>query len=83
MQLLSWRQSGFSAQSSVVVEPEDPAAVERLIRYVMRAPVALERLHYDRAARVMEIRSRPDGTVSFAIRKLWRRPHRAYGGRHE
>ncbi len=46
-----------------MVEPEDPAAVERLIRYVMRAPVALERLHYDRAARVMEIRSRPDGTV--------------------
>jgi len=57
--LLSWRHSGFSVHNSVVVEPEDPAAVERLIRYVMRAPVALERLHYDDAAGVMEIRSRP------------------------
>jgi len=43
----------------VVVEPEDPAAVERLIRYVMRPPVALERVQYDEAAGVMEIRSRP------------------------
>lgn len=33
--------------------------MERLVRYVMRAPVALERLHYDDAAGVMEIRSRP------------------------
>ena len=59
--LLSWRHSGFSVHNSVVVEPEDPTAVERLIRYVMRAPVALERLHYDDAAGVMEIRSRPGG----------------------
>ena len=57
--LLSWRHSGFSVHNSVVVEPEDPAAVERLIRYVMRPPVALERLHYDEAAGVAEIRPRP------------------------
>ncbi|MEX1245853.1 MAG: transposase [Thermoanaerobaculia bacterium] len=57
--LLSWRHRGFSVHNSVVVEPEDPAAVERLIRYVMRPPVALERLHYDEAAGVAEICPRP------------------------
>jgi hypothetical protein len=30
----------------VGVEPEDPAVVERLIPYVMRATVALERVEY-------------------------------------
>jgi hypothetical protein len=57
--LLSWRHTGFSIHNSVVVESEDPAAVERLIRYVMRAPVALDRLEYDEAAGVVEIRPRP------------------------
>lgn len=50
---------GFSVHNSVVVEPEDPAAVERLIRYMMRPPVALDRLEYDEAAGMIEIRSRP------------------------
>jgi hypothetical protein len=68
--LLSWRHTGFSIHNSVVVESEDPAAVERLIRYVMRAPVALDRLEYDEAAGVVEIRSRtgsddqPDGEAA-------------------
>lgn len=57
--LLSWRHTGFSVHNSVVVEPEDPPAVERLIRYMMRPPVALDRLEYDEAAGVIEIRSRP------------------------
>ena len=57
--LLSWRHTGFSVHNSVVVEPEYPAAVERLIRSMMRPPVALDRLEYDEAAGVIEIRSRP------------------------
>ena len=57
--LLSWRHTGFSVHNSVVVEPEDPAAVERLIRYIMRPPLALDRLQYDEAAGVVEICSRP------------------------
>lgn len=57
--LLSWRHTGFSVHNSVVVEPEDPPAVERLIRYMMRPPVALDRIEYDEATGVIEIRSRP------------------------
>jgi len=33
--------------------------VERLIRYMMRPPVALDRIEYDEATGVIEIRSRP------------------------
>jgi hypothetical protein len=43
--LLSWRhRTGFSADASVKVEPEDSAAVQRLARYILRPPVSLERM---------------------------------------
>jgi hypothetical protein len=45
--LLSWRHTGFSVHTRVRVEPEDSAAVERLARYIMRPPVALERMQWD------------------------------------
>jgi len=46
--LLSWRhQTGFSADASVKVEPEDSAAMKRLARYILRPPVSLERLHWE------------------------------------
>lgn len=36
----------------VRVEPEDGAAVERLVRYIMRPPVSLERMRWDGGGRV-------------------------------
>jgi hypothetical protein len=45
--LLSWRHTGFSVHTRVRVEPEDGAAVERLARYIMRPPIALERMQWD------------------------------------
>ncbi len=36
--LLSWKHSGFSVHNAVTVEPADPGATERLVRYVMRSP---------------------------------------------
>ena len=45
--LLSWKHSGFSIHNSVTVEPENPLAVERLVRYLMRPPVSLERVVFD------------------------------------
>ena len=46
--LLSWRhQTGFSADASVKVEPEDSAAVKRLARYILRPPVSLERMAWE------------------------------------
>ena len=37
-QLLSWRRSGFSVRATQVVPPEEPDRLERLARYVVRAP---------------------------------------------
>jgi hypothetical protein len=45
--LLSWRHSGFSVHNRVRVEPEDPFAVERLARYIMRPPISLERMRWE------------------------------------
>ena len=45
--LLWWKHTGFSVHNSVTVESEDPKAVERLVRYLMRPPVSLERLVFD------------------------------------
>ncbi len=50
--LLSWRHTGFSVHTRVRVEPEDGAAVERLVRYIMRPPVSLERMQWDGAGPV-------------------------------
>jgi hypothetical protein len=41
--LLSWKHSGFSVHNSVSVQPDDAGATERLVRYLMRAPVSQER----------------------------------------
>jgi hypothetical protein len=44
--MLSWRHTGFSVHNQVRVEPEDPAAVERLARYILRPPFSLERMRW-------------------------------------
>ena len=49
--LLSWRhRTGFSADASVKVEPEDSAAVQRLARYILRPPVSLERMVFNQGS---------------------------------
>jgi hypothetical protein len=45
--LLSWRHTGFSVHNRVRVEPEDGSAVERLVRYIMRPSISLERMAWD------------------------------------
>lgn len=46
--LLSWRhRTGFSADASVKVEPEDEAALKRLARYILRPPVSLQRMAWE------------------------------------
>ena len=46
--LLSWRhRTGFSADASVKIEPEDSAAVQRLARYILRPPVSLMRMVWE------------------------------------
>jgi hypothetical protein len=49
--LLSWQNhTGFSVDASVKVEPEDGPGLERVARYILRPPVSLERMRWDRGA---------------------------------
>ena len=48
--LLSWRHSGFSAHNAVRIAAGDAASIERLARYLLRSPVALERMRLDAPA---------------------------------
>ena len=42
----SWRRSGFSVHNRVFVHPRDQREFEALVRYMMRPPVSLSRLHF-------------------------------------
>ncbi len=71
--LLSWKHSGFSVHNSVVVQPEDSSAMERLVRYVMRSPVSLDRLGFDHET--AEVRFEPkagadDGADAEQVERL-------------
>jgi hypothetical protein len=57
--LMSWHHhTGFSVDNSVSVGPEDSHALERLTRYLMRAPVSLKRLSWDEQAGQVHYASR-------------------------
>jgi hypothetical protein len=42
----SWRRSGFAVHNRVFVHPRDGREFEALVRYMMRPPVSLSRLHF-------------------------------------
>jgi hypothetical protein len=46
--LLSWRNSGFSVHNRTTVYPDDTEGMHKLACYLMRAPVNLSRLRFDR-----------------------------------
>ena len=46
--LRSWRRSGFSIDNDLYIYPSDTQALETLSRYIVRCPVSLQRLHYDK-----------------------------------
>jgi len=46
--LLSWRNSGFSVHNRTTVYPDDAEGLHKLACYLMRAPVNLSRLRFDR-----------------------------------
>jgi hypothetical protein len=46
--LRSWRRSGFSIDNDVYLYPSDSQSLEILSRYIVRCPVSLQRLHYDK-----------------------------------
>ncbi len=52
--LLSWQENtGFSAHNAVTVGPEDPDAVERLARYLLRPALSLKRMSFDGKQRLV------------------------------
>jgi len=55
--MLTWPHSGFHVHTAVWVSEDDRAFATRLARYGARNPVALERLTYDRAAKIVTDRS--------------------------
>lgn len=60
--LMSWRHSGFSAHNAVTVPPGDTGGIERLARYLLRAPASLERLELDLEGRSVRYRTKSRGT---------------------
>ncbi|MFC1540401.1 hypothetical protein ACFL41_02785, partial [Gemmatimonadota bacterium] len=49
----SWRHSGFDVYVGEPIAPDDRRTLEHVARYLLRAPVSLERMRYDpQAARV-------------------------------
>ena len=55
--MLAWPHSGFHVHTAVWVPEDDRAFATRLARHCARNPVALERLTYDRTAKVVTYRS--------------------------
>ncbi len=51
--LLSFRNSGFSVDTSPTVWPQDTQGLERLCRYILRCPVSLSRIHWTPGARTL------------------------------
>ena len=45
--MLSWRFSGFSVHNSVTAGPDDPEGIERMARYLLHAPLSLDRMTFD------------------------------------
>jgi len=46
--LLSWRRTGFSVHNHTTVYPADTEGMHKLACYLMRAPVNLSRLRFDK-----------------------------------
>ena len=51
--LLSFRNSGFSVDTSPTVWPQDTQGLERLCRYLLRCPVSLSRIHWTSGSKTL------------------------------
>ena len=51
-EMLAYQHSGFSVNTSVCIEGQDRAGLERLLRYCARPPFAMDRLRKEGAALV-------------------------------
>ncbi len=58
VKLLGWRHSGFSVHNEVRVAQDDAAGRMKLAGYMLRAPIALEKMRYDAATGTVIYRSK-------------------------
>ncbi len=58
-QMRAWPRSGFSVDDAVYIRPGDTRGLNRLVRYIVRAPVSLERI----------VKLSGDGTVIYRSEK--------------
>jgi len=63
----SWRHSGFGVYLDRTLYPEDKEGMMRLGRYLLRAPIALERMDYDRDRGMVTYRTDKFGTVEIEV----------------
>jgi hypothetical protein len=68
----SWHHSGFSAHTAVRVEPAESQSAERVLRYLLRPPVANARTHTRAASQVEIVRTHPapDGALLLTLDPL-------------
>jgi len=69
-QIATWKHSGFSIDASVKINPGDKQGLFRLLRYMARAPLAKERLAYDRATGTVTLFSAKDRARIVAIHNV-------------
>ena len=70
MQLIrSWRHSGFGVHVGEAIGPGERQALEHVARYLLRAPVSLERLWYNPEAGTVTIRPLAYSNASALQRK--------------
>ncbi len=70
--MLTWDNSGFSLDASVCIAGDDPAGLERLLRYCARPPFALERIEQVSEDRIVYRLPEPqrDGRTALSLSPL-------------
>jgi hypothetical protein len=67
--LLAWSPSGFSLEATQLVMPDEPGRLERLARYLTRAPLRIDTVEQDREGRI-RISTPPDPSTGATVRVL-------------
>jgi hypothetical protein len=63
--MLAWPHSGFHVHHAVRLEADDACGILQLARYAARAPISLQRLHYDaRKRRVQVVSDKSEGPTA-------------------
>ena len=67
--LNSWRRSGFSVHNRAVVYPRDGREFEALVRYMMRPPVSLSRLHFTPGSHEVAYLPKREGGAAWSVQR--------------